>query len=70
MAADQTSDQLSLDLADAYTELQRLLLQSADVDEFLDKIAVLAAGVTTPPSSCGITLRRNGKCPPSPPAVT
>ena len=51
----------ALDLTAAYIELQRLLLASADVDEFLDKIAVLAAGFTSPPSSCGITLRRGGE---------
>lgn len=53
--------QPALDLTAAYTELQRLLLQGPDVDKFLDKVAVLAAGFTTPPTSCGITLRRNGE---------
>ena len=51
----------ALDLAAAYVELQRLLLQSPDVDAFLSQIAVLAAAVTSPPSSCGVTLRRNGE---------
>ena len=59
MAADGLEP--ALDLTSAYLELQRLLLASADVDEFLEKIAVLAAGFTSPPSACGITLRRGGE---------
>src|ERR1700712_2020522 len=50
-----------LDLTAAYTELQRLLLQGSDVDDFLSHIAALAAGFRSAPSACGITLRRNGE---------
>ena len=61
MSIGNIEESAPLDLTSAYIELQRLLLQSSDVDQFLDHIAVLAAGFTSPPSSCGITLRRNGE---------
>ena len=45
------------DLAAAYAELQSLLLETPDVDQFLARVAVLAAAII-PDTSCGITLRR------------
>jgi GAF domain-containing protein len=61
MVSDFSSESTPLDLTTAYVELQRVLIQSPDTDLLLDRIASLAAAVTTPPSSCGITLRRNGE---------
>jgi GAF domain-containing protein len=61
MVSDFSSESTPLDLTTAYVELQRVLIQSPDTDRLLDRIASLAAAVTTPPSSCGITLRRDGE---------
>jgi GAF domain-containing protein len=61
MVSDFASESTPLDLTAAYVELQRVLIQSPDTDLLLDRIASLAAAVTTPPSSCGITLRRDGE---------
>lgn len=61
MVSDFSSESTPLDLTTAYVELQRVLIQSPDTDLLLDRIASLAAAVTTPPSSCGITLRRDGE---------
>lgn len=60
MASDDSPESPPLDLTTAYVELQRVLIQSADTTKLLDRIAVLAAAVTSPPSSCGITFRREG----------
>lgn len=48
-----------IDLVGAYAELQDLLLDSADVGEFLHEVAILSAEVADPPACCGITMRRD-----------
>jgi GAF domain-containing protein len=50
-----------LDLTAAYSELQKLLLQSPDITEFMDHVAILASAITVPASSSGITLKRDGE---------
>jgi GAF domain-containing protein len=45
-----------VNLAQAYAELQTLLLESADVTDFLQELATLSAAVV-PATACGITLR-------------
>ena len=47
-----------LDLAAAYAELQNLILDRPDVNDFLHQLATLAAAVV-PDTHCGITLRRD-----------
>lgn len=47
-----------LDLAAAYAELQNLVLDSPDINDFLHQLAELAATVV-PGTHCGITLRRD-----------
>ncbi len=49
------------DLAAAYGELQNIVIASSGVNEFLHDLAVLASAVVAPISSCGITLRRDGR---------
>jgi len=49
----------SIDLAAAMSELGSLMLATPSVSDLLDDIARLAAGVLTPPGSCGITLRQD-----------
>jgi GAF domain-containing protein len=61
MVLDYSSASGPLDLTSAYVELQRVLIQSPDTAKLLDRIAALASDVTTPPSSCGITLSREGQ---------
>ena len=50
-----------LDLTAAYTDLQKLLLQSPDVAEFMNHVATLASAITVPASSAGITMKRDGE---------
>lgn len=40
--------------------VQTLLLSTETIERFLDELASLAAGITQPPASCGITMRRDG----------
>jgi transcriptional regulator with GAF, ATPase, and Fis domain len=54
-----TSEPFSL--ASAPGQLLGLLVESPDLDAFLDKIAHLAAEVVTPAAGCGITVRRDGQ---------
>ena len=61
MVLDYSSASGPLNLTSAYVELQRVLIQSPDTAKLLDRIAALASDVTTPPSSCGITLSREGE---------
>jgi GAF domain-containing protein len=61
MVSDFSSESSPLDLTTAYVELQKMLLKSPDTSKMLDRIAELAAAVTSPPSSCGITLRRDSE---------
>ncbi|WP_375501106.1 GAF and ANTAR domain-containing protein [uncultured Jatrophihabitans sp.] len=49
-----------IELADAYSELQNLLLDGPDVADFLSQLATLAAAVV-PGTHCGITLRRDNE---------
>ena len=53
------SDQAAL--ASAYGQLLGLLVESPDLDAFLNKIAHLAGEVLTPAAACGITVRRDGQ---------
>ena len=55
---DYSPNQAPLDLAEAYVELQNLILDGPDVTDFLHQLAVLASAVV-PGSHCGITLRRD-----------
>ena len=61
VVSDSLPDPQPLDLTAAYVELQNLLLQGAELTGFLNRVAVLASTVTTPPSSVGITLRRGSE---------
>jgi GAF domain-containing protein len=58
---DQAPEGTPLDLTAAYSELQKVLLQSPDVEQFLDQVARLASTVSNPASSCGITLKRGNE---------
>jgi GAF domain-containing protein len=49
------------DLASAYGELQNLLIDTPDVNNFLRDLAGLAVALIAPIDSCGITLRRDGQ---------
>jgi GAF domain-containing protein len=49
------------DLAVSAAELQALLLSTAGIEEFLQKVADLAASRVTAGLSCGITLRPGGR---------
>jgi len=55
----QTSEPFSL--ASAAGQLLGLLVESPDLDAFLDKIVHLAAEVIIPAAGCGITVRRDGR---------
>jgi len=48
-------------LASAYGQLLGLLVESPDMDAFLDKLVRLAAQVVTPAAGCGLTVRRDGR---------
>jgi GAF domain-containing protein len=48
-------------LASAYGQLLGLLVESPDLDAFLDKIVHLAAEVVTPAAVCGLTVCRDGQ---------
>jgi GAF domain-containing protein len=48
-------------LASAYGQLLGLLVESPDMDAFLDKMVHLAAQVVTPAAGCGLTVRRDGQ---------
>jgi GAF domain-containing protein len=48
-------------LASAYGQLLGLLIESPDIDAFLDKMVNLAAEVVTPAAGCGVTVRRDGQ---------
>jgi GAF domain-containing protein len=55
----QAGDSAALrDLAGSYAELQRLLLDTSDLREFLQNLADLAASVI-PDGSCAVTMRRS-----------
>lgn len=56
-----TSDPSGGDMAVSATELQALLLSTAGIEEFLQKVADLAASRVTDGLSCGITLRPGGR---------
>ena len=49
------------DLTGTFERLQSLLLTVEPVEEFLQQLTVLAAGLMDPPISCGITVRRDGR---------
>lgn len=49
------------DVAESITELQNLLLTTANVEDFLQGVAVLAAGPAERGLSCGITVQINGR---------
>jgi hypothetical protein len=49
------------DVAESIAELQNLLLTTANVEDFLQGVAVLAAGPPERGLSCGITVKINGR---------
>ena len=49
------------DLTGTFERLQSLLLTVEQLEEFLQQLTVLAAGLVDPPMSCGITVRRDGR---------
>ena len=55
---DDSAQTEPLGLADAYAELQHLILDRPDVTDFLHQLATLASAIV-PGSHCGITLRRD-----------
>jgi GAF domain-containing protein len=57
MSGDESRD----DVAVSAAELQALLLSTAGIEEFLQKVADLAASRVTAGLSCGITLRPGGR---------
>jgi hypothetical protein len=57
---DDSSDAQAMELADAYAELQNLILDQRDITDFLHELAVLAAAIV-PGTHCGVTLSRNGQ---------
>ena len=48
-------------LALTFQRLQSLLLSLGDIETFLQQLTELAAGLSEPPASCGITVRRDGQ---------
>jgi GAF domain-containing protein len=56
-----TSELSADDIGVSAAELQVLLLSTAGIEEFLQKVADLAASRVTDGLSCGITLRPNGR---------
>jgi GAF domain-containing protein len=54
----RTQPQAVLGLADAYAELQNLLLDGSDVTDFLQQLATLASALV-PNTACGVTTRRD-----------
>ena len=57
---DLAADRSALDLMAAHSALGRLLLDGPDVTEFLQRIAVMSAGLV-PRTSCGVTMRRDSE---------
>ncbi|MGW0229863.1 GAF and ANTAR domain-containing protein [Actinopolymorpha singaporensis] len=51
----------AVDLSGLLGSLQSLLLTGPRLEEFLKQVASLASEVTSPPASCGITIRRDGE---------
>jgi GAF domain-containing protein len=48
-------------LAMAYGRLLSLLIDTPDLDEFLDRVVTLAAQVVTPAAAAGVTMHRDSK---------
>ena len=44
-----------------FQRLQSLLLSLSDIETFLQQLTELAAGLSEPPASCGITMRSDGR---------
>jgi GAF domain-containing protein len=57
------SNTLAVDgsLALTFQRLQSLLLSLDDIETFLQQLTELTAGLSDPPASCGITVRRDGR---------
>jgi GAF domain-containing protein len=49
------------EFARALTELGSVMLEMPSVERAIDDVAALAAGVVSPPASCGITLERGAQ---------
>jgi GAF domain-containing protein len=49
------------DAADTFTELQKALLGTETLEQFLHELATLAARLVTDGVSCGMTMRGNGR---------
>ena len=48
-------------LAEAFGRLQSLLISMENVETFLQQLTELVVGLVDPPTSCGITVRRDGQ---------
>jgi GAF domain-containing protein len=55
------SEETDTTLASAYGELLALLIDSPNLDAFLDQAVMLAAQAVTPAAACGLTMRRDGR---------
>jgi GAF domain-containing protein len=53
-------DLSSDDLSTALDSLHELLLTAPEIETFLNRVAVLAAGLVEPAAACGITVRYDG----------
>jgi hypothetical protein len=49
------------DAADTFTELQKALLGTETLEQFLHELATRAARLVTDGVSCGMTMRSNGR---------
>jgi GAF domain-containing protein len=58
---EQSGADLDLDLVEAFVSLQSLVLTSNGVEDFLAEVTTVAAGLSGPFTSCGITARRDGR---------
>ncbi len=56
-----TEDVAADDVSGDFTDLQRALLGSQSIEQFLQELALLSARLVTDGLSCGMTLRPNGR---------
>ena len=62
MTSQNRADEVQTDVqTDVITALHSLLLSAPSVEEFLSQLAIVAAGILTPPASCGVTTHYDGR---------